>query len=175
MEHKRKRRPLANCIPGTHSDDEEEIPRVATPQPQERTPKFHWTPTLKQAFREELEKLVILDYIMRNTDRGLDNWMIKIDWKTEEVNIVVEPPKTNGTSQNEDLPHRPMSVSPRPESNTSRPYRRYEAMESRSGTPSNAHENHPSITIGAIDNSLSWPWKHPDAVCTFHPAICPSY
>jgi len=28
-------------------------------------------------FRQQLEKLVILDYIMRNTDRGLDNWMIR--------------------------------------------------------------------------------------------------
>ena len=28
-------------------------------------------------FREEIEKLVILDYLMRNTDRGLDNFMIK--------------------------------------------------------------------------------------------------
>ena len=33
-----------------------------------------------QQFQEELEKLVILDYLMRNTDRGLDNWMIKLEW-----------------------------------------------------------------------------------------------
>jgi hypothetical protein len=26
-------------------------------------------------------------------------------------------------------------------------------------------EQQASIQIGAIDNSLSWPWKHPDAVC----------
>lgn len=166
MERKRKRRPLTNCIPGgAQSDDEDEIPRVASPMPQEQTPKFHWTPTIKQAFREELEKLVILDYIMRNTDRGLDNWMIKIDYKLEEVSIVAEPPKSNGSMQPGDNSLRPVSVSPRPESNTSRPYRRYEAMESRSGTPSNAHDQpQPSISLGAIDNSLSWPWKHPDAV-----------
>jgi len=164
--HKRKRRPLTNCIPGgAQSDDEEELPRVPSPMPQEQAPKFHWTPPLKQAFREELEKLVILDYIMRNTDRGLDNWMIKIDWKTEEVSIVAEPPKSNGSMMPGDAGPRPVSVSPRPESNTSRPYRRYEAMESRSGTPSNATDQpQPSISIGAIDNSLSWPWKHPDAV-----------
>jgi hypothetical protein len=28
---------------------------------------FLWTDALQQSFREELEKLVILDYIMRNT------------------------------------------------------------------------------------------------------------
>lgn len=39
---------------------------------------FHWNNyTLKQ-FRLQLEKLIILDYIMRNTDRGLDNWMVKV-------------------------------------------------------------------------------------------------
>jgi phosphatidylinositol 4-kinase type 2 len=26
----------------------------------------------------------------------------------------------------------------------------------------------PAVTIGAIDNSLSWPWKHPDAVSNTH-------
>ncbi|KAJ9614240.1 Phosphatidylinositol 4-kinase LSB6 [Cladophialophora chaetospira] len=173
MEHKRKRRPLRNCLPGGRgSDDEdEEAPRVVSPPPIEDTPKFRWTPVIRQAFREELEKLVILDYIMRNTDRGLDNWMIKIDWKTEEVSIVAEPPKPNGTTENGDVHLRPEAspgINPqRPESNTSRPYRRYEAMESRSGTPSNAHEPQCSITLGAIDNSLSWPWKHPDAWRSF--------
>lgn len=42
---------------------------------------FQWTPQVIQQFREELEKLVILDYIMRNTDRGLDNWMIQLTWQ----------------------------------------------------------------------------------------------
>lgn len=41
---------------------------------------FQWTLEVLQQFREEIEKLVILDYIMRNTDRGLDNWMIKLEW-----------------------------------------------------------------------------------------------
>lgn len=42
---------------------------------------FRWSKEGLLQFREELEKLVILDYIMRNTDRGLDNWMIKVIWK----------------------------------------------------------------------------------------------
>jgi phosphatidylinositol 4-kinase type 2 len=174
MEHTRKRRPLTHCIPGGRESDneDEEAPRVVSPPPSEETPRFHWTPTIRQAFREQLEKLVILDYIMRNTDRGLDNWMIKIDWKTEEVQLVAEPPKPNGNAESGDGNLRPQAspnINPqRPESNTSRPYRRYEAMESRSGTPSNAPpEQHCDITLGAIDNSLSWPWKHPDAWRSF--------
>ncbi|OBA24462.1 hypothetical protein METBIDRAFT_10599 [Metschnikowia bicuspidata var. bicuspidata NRRL YB-4993] len=43
-------------------------------------PEFFWSKALICQFQDELEKLVILDYIMRNTDRGTDNWMIKIDW-----------------------------------------------------------------------------------------------
>lgn len=48
-------------------------------------PVFEWTEEVLQQFREELEKLVILDYIMRNTDRGLDNWMIRVEWETVVV------------------------------------------------------------------------------------------
>ncbi|KAK4948625.1 Phosphatidylinositol 4-kinase LSB6 [Elasticomyces elasticus] len=169
MENKKKRRPLANCMPSVGQSDDEEPVRIQSPLPQEQAPKFSWTPTIKQAFREELEKLVILDYIMRNTDRGLDNWMIKIDWKHEEVSIVVEPPKMSGFSEGVDAALRQASLSPRPESNTSRPYRRPEAMESRSATPllGGKEDAQCAISIGAIDNSLSWPWKHPDAWRSF--------
>lgn len=166
MEHKRKRRPLANCIPGGQvSDDEDEAPpQIQSPSPQEPY-RFTWTPKLKLSFREELEKLVILDYIMRNTDRGLDNWMIRIDQKTEEVTMVAEPPQANGTLSAGSSTPRATSPGQRTESNTSRPYRRYEAMEtsSRSGTPVLAEHPTATVKLGAIDNSLSWPWKHPDA------------
>ena len=130
--------------------------------------QFHWTDNIKQSFREELEKLVVLDYIMRNTDRGLDNWMIKIDWHTETVSLISEPPKLDAAAEEPDPSAQPPSTSAhQPISNETAPYRRQEAMAavSRSGTPSNAgNTNSPSISLGAIDNSLSWPWKHPDAV-----------
>ena len=34
---------------------------------------------VKKAFQLQFEKLVVLDYIIRNTDRGNDNWLIKYD------------------------------------------------------------------------------------------------
>ena len=37
-----------------------------------------------QNFQVQFDKLVILDYIIRNTDRGNDNWLIKIDLSSEE-------------------------------------------------------------------------------------------
>ncbi|SMQ54449.1 unnamed protein product [Zymoseptoria tritici ST99CH_3D1] len=101
-----------------------------------RRPTEYWTEELQQSFREELEKLVILDYIMRNTDRGTDNWMIRVD-KGGNVSIVKEPPSDGQDGYN----------------------RREDTM-----TPVPAKDGGGSIPrIGAIDNSLSWPWKHPDA------------
>ncbi|KAF0485592.1 phosphatidylinositol 4-kinase type II subunit alpha [Gigaspora margarita] len=55
--------------------------------------RFSWTPELQLQFREQFEKLVILDYLMRNTDRGLDNWMIKYCEKDENDCTIITPPK----------------------------------------------------------------------------------
>ena len=173
---KRKRPLLDACKPtGAQSDDEEERPRVLSPElPDGNVNRpFQWTDKIRQSFREELEKLVILDYIMRNTDRGLDNWMIKVDYHTEEVAIVSRPPKMNGSTEDSDdgPTARPVPVNlDKSSRGGSQPYRKNEAMSatSRSSTPLNADSNAPAISLGAIDNSLSWPWKHPDAVSFFH-------
>ncbi|KAF1942219.1 hypothetical protein EJ02DRAFT_465901 [Clathrospora elynae] len=155
---KKKRRWAEDCRPsGQQSDNEDDDGRGTTDPPQRRG---FWTPTLQQSFREQLEKLVILDYIMRNTDRGLDNWMIKIDTKTQAATIVAEPPKTNGDLGEDDQP----SDYTRQSMEGLDPYGRREPMStaSRSNTPMQSGPT-PTVTIGAIDNSLSWPWKHPDA------------
>lgn len=34
-------------------------------------------PQLERPFQLQFERLVVLDYIIRNTDRGNDNWLIK--------------------------------------------------------------------------------------------------
>lgn len=143
---KRQRKPWDNsCRPGRasaapgatgeyDSDDEEE----GMSGSQNRAANEYWSPELQQSFREELEKLVILDYVMRNTDRGTDNWMIRIDKEKNRATIVKEPPQKNGDGYN----RRNESMTPVPDAN---------------GDDSSIPR------IGAIDNSLSWPWKHPDA------------
>lgn len=181
---KKKKRPWNEaCRPsGVPSDDEDEDEQeeygngqAASPPPRERSAErpFQWTDTLKQSFREELEKLVILDYIMRNTDRGLDNWMIRIDTDTEEVSIVAEPPKPDQREPHDDShmpPARPVSANSDRLAATAHAYKRREPMVavSRTGTPLNAPEAPVRVKLGAIDNSLSWPWKHPDAVSLCH-------
>lgn len=127
---------------------------------------FSWTDPLKQAFREELEKLVILDYVMRNTDRGLDNWMVRVDKAKQEVSIVAEPPQMNGHASQRPIPITKTNSEGNMNPSTS-PYKRQEAMSAVSSSPTSSDSGKgASISIGAIDNSLSWPWKHPDAVST---------
>ncbi|KAI9684346.1 MAG: phosphatidyl inositol kinase [Trizodia sp. TS-e1964] len=172
----RRRRTRAwneTCRPtGVASDDEQDdAPSDAgSPMPdvvQER--RFFWTDALQQSFREELEKLVILDYIMRNTDRGLDNWMIRVDWDTQSVSIVSEAPQMNAVSGGDAAPQ-PLARSQLDGIGMSdlNPYRLQEPMAatSRSATPLGTTKG-TTMVIGAIDNSLSWPWKHPDAWRSF--------
>ncbi|KAF2800956.1 phosphatidylinositol 4-kinase-like protein type II subunit alpha [Melanomma pulvis-pyrius CBS 109.77] len=160
-QRRKKRRWAEECRPsGPQSDrEDEEDSRPGTGDLAQRRSVF-WTDGLQQSFREQLEKLVILDYIMRNTDRGLDNWMIKIDQKTQKATIVAEPPQLDGETDGEDGPSEYTKHS-MPELD---PYRRQEPMRatSRSTTPM-PNAPTPSVSLGAIDNSLSWPWKHPDA------------
>ena len=128
--------------------------------------RFVWTDAIKQSFREELEKLVILDYIMRNTDRGLDNWMVKVDQENQEVSIVSEPPKMKRDGEERPVPMTRGHSEATRTSGTS-PYKNQEAMSAKSAigaAPDFDSGRSASISLGAIDNSLSWPWKHPDAV-----------
>ncbi|CAO1616106.1 unnamed protein product [Parajaminaea phylloscopi] len=71
---------------------------------------FLWTPELIQSFRLELEKLVVFDYLLRNTDRGFDNFMVR------------------------------------------------HVQASANG------QDGGRLVLGAIDNSLAWPLKHPDGI-----------
>ena len=163
------------CRPGSAASDDDqdvrsEVRSMNGPDGAEtRERRFTWTENIRQSFREELEKLVILDYIMRNTDRGLDNWMVRVDVESQEVSIVSEPPKLNGHVDEHPVPLK-IPNSERSRKPSTSPYRRQEAMStnSRSGTPSSGGGQEASISIGAIDNSLSWPWKHPDAVGQLH-------
>ncbi|KAJ3484716.1 hypothetical protein NLI96_g5455 [Meripilus lineatus] len=124
---------------------------------------FYWSPALQDNFREELEKLVILDYLMLNTDRGADNYMIKYCQSDHGKSLVDVAPSRNSriemplmtelrrtTSGNGGVPQ----MIPGP-ANMS--------LNSRSGTPSVQlpYTRQPHVHIAAIDNSLSFPHEHP--------------
>lgn len=59
--------------PPTHDDDT--LPMLSHDH---HSQKKIWSIFRQRQFRLELEKLILFDYLIRNTDRGLDNWMIKI-------------------------------------------------------------------------------------------------
>ena len=167
----RKKPWTETCRPGSAASDDEQDTRSevrslnGSDDTDARDRRFVWTENLKESFHEELEKLVILDYIMRNTDRGLDNWMIRVNQQSQEVYIVSEAPKMNGNIDGYPSPVKEHSDKPRKVSTS--PYKRQEAMSAngRPATPSSSEgKQNTSISVGAIDNSLSWPWKHPDAV-----------
>lgn len=128
-------RPATATTDGYNTDDEEDDAANGG-----QTQAF-WTEELQQSFREELEKLVILDYVMRNTDRGSDNWMIRIDRDTNTATIVKESPKQPNGEDGYSRRDENMNTSPSP------------TGKRETAVP----------RLGAIDNSLSWPWKHPDA------------
>ncbi|KAK5128176.1 hypothetical protein LTR08_004080 [Meristemomyces frigidus] len=146
---RKKRRWAENCRPGsapTVDDESEDEEDGLTSREQSRRGHEFWSDELQQSFREELEKLVILDYVMRNTDRGTDNWMIRIDRETNKAQLVVDPPKENDESGKANGSANGYS-------------RRSENMTTSAARRKDTATPH----IGAIDNSLSWPWKHPDA------------
>ncbi|KAK3074773.1 Phosphatidylinositol 4-kinase LSB6 [Teratosphaeriaceae sp. CCFEE 6253] len=148
---KRRRRWAEGCRPGTEVETDEEETMGFASRGTSRGREEFWTEALQQSFREELEKLVILDYVMRNTDRGTDNWMIRIDKHTQSARLVMEPPKSDGRTDGESggKPHADTDGYLRP-------------TDSMTTSPSPAAET-ATCHVGAIDNSLSWPWKHPDA------------
>lgn len=112
--------------------------------------------------RSCLFRLVILDYLMLNTDRGLDNFMIKC-CDIDHEKAPVDSPPTN--TLRVDTPQ--MSEIRKPSATTSGVVVPPTATPSMSAlgtkgsgtsTPSRRQSH---IHIAAIDNSLSFPHEHP--------------
>ncbi|XP_063901192.1 phosphatidylinositol 4-kinase type 2-beta-like [Zophobas morio] len=89
---------------------------------------FSLNTSLKAQFIEEFQKLTILDYIIRNTDRGNDNWLVKIYEEPEVLNNNDHNDNDNNNNNN---------------NNTNTKACQF-------------------VRIAAIDNGLSFPYKHPD-------------
>ncbi|KAJ3845446.1 phosphatidylinositol 3 and 4-kinase-domain-containing protein [Lentinula raphanica] len=110
---------------------------------------FYWTPSLQRSFREELEKWI--DYLMLNTDRGADNYMIKYcEGEVEKQLIDVAPSRST-----REMP--PMSELRRSDS----PHLTANMKRNPSLSETGDYIRQPHIHIAAIDNSLSFPHEHP--------------
>lgn len=111
---------------------------------------------MAQKFQMQFERLVVLDYIIRNTDRGNDNWLIQYDTPT----TVSTNGSLNGSTNsiNNNFITLPTTV----HSNGS--------LRNGNATSISRHEiddwnmvEIPEIRIAAIDNGLAFPFKHPDS------------
>ncbi|SCZ87958.1 BZ3500_MvSof-1268-A1-R1_Chr2-1g04091 [Microbotryum saponariae] len=137
---------------------------------------FKWTEEMLESFREELEKLVILDFIIRNTDRGLDNFMIKPclcaeegreerSWgKKQEGMLGVHGSRTKAMAPTTEPPS---AQPPMTEINARNRRKSHVANQggtaslSESETEAAATVTRPHLHIAAIDNSLAFPHMHP--------------
>ncbi|CCA67572.1 related to LSB6-LAs17 Binding protein [Serendipita indica DSM 11827] len=138
------------------TDEEVEDEQARTMYEMPESTDFYWSLALQQDFRLELEKLVILDYIIRNTDRGSDNYMIKYCNQSHERSIVDQAPSRTTTpvyTSQDPMKAEPTlrttpllipSQEPPPATSTTEP-----------------NYSRPHMHIAAIDNSLSFPHEHP--------------
>lgn len=93
-------------------------------------------------FQFQFERLVVLDYIIRNTDRGNDNWLIQY-----------KPAKTPDNLQDNN------QKSPTNDSRSNEP----NSSRDISGSVDAVEESKAVIEVAAIDNGLAFPFKHPDS------------
>ncbi|KAG6842078.1 hypothetical protein C0991_002732 [Blastosporella zonata] len=122
---------------------------------------FYWSQVLQKSFREELEKLVILDYLMLNTDRGADNYMIKYCEGDHEKSLVDVAPSRSARKEMPIMSElRREASSSAPSMTTSSPYFA-SPMPSEHSLQTTDYTRTPHIHIAAIDNSLSFPHEHP--------------
>lgn len=89
---------------------------------------------LSKDFQSQFERMVVLDYIIRNTDRGNDNWMIKYT-RPEDVPETPTSPGTSKGATSKEKGKQQITVRPKKA----------------------------EISIAAIDNGLAFPFKHPDS------------
>lgn len=109
---------------------------------------------LAQKFQLQFERLVVLDYIIRNTDRGNDNWLIKYD----QPSVHASSGSLNGSANTANNNF----ITANLHANG--------IHHSVSAASISRHENDdwslvelPEIQIAAIDNGLAFPFKHPDS------------
>ncbi|XP_017965646.1 phosphatidylinositol 4-kinase type 2-beta isoform X2 [Drosophila navojoa] len=151
----------------------------------------HLSPALAKSFQLQFERLVVLDYIIRNTDRGNDNWLIKYVAPKVLGSVGGTGGKTMSRAKkfvpgqtivdlNEPSIAAPINNASRIEAGGSPAPTSMGVAESAIGghTSNTSSEDEtnknpkdpewnmveaPQIRIAAIDNGLAFPFKHPDS------------
>uniref|UniRef100_A0A1I7SZH9 Phosphatidylinositol 4-kinase type 2 n=1 Tax=Caenorhabditis tropicalis TaxID=1561998 RepID=A0A1I7SZH9_9PELO len=119
-------------------------------------------PVTQREFQFLFEKLVALDYIIRNTDRGSDNWLIK---------YILADVIDRAPVHNNDVPCDPANAKPQVPGDE----KLIDLVDSETISDGTAHIEDPApaevewadvsiptVDVAAIDNGLAFPFKHPD-------------
>ncbi|XP_017785388.1 PREDICTED: phosphatidylinositol 4-kinase type 2-alpha isoform X2 [Nicrophorus vespilloides] len=115
---------------------------------------------MAQKFQLQFERLVVLDYIIRNTDRGNDNWLIKYDQPQ-----IVTTTTNNGGGAATTGAVRGGAVATQVglHGNTNGSLKNISRHVDLVDTTDWNLVQLPQIRIAAIDNGLAFPYKHPDS------------
>ncbi|KAJ1569236.1 phosphatidyl inositol kinase, partial [Nowakowskiella sp. JEL0078] len=127
----------------------------------------NWSELTKKQFQWGFERLVIIDYLIRNTDRGMDNWMVRYSPESEKLTL-----SEDQNSVKIDIPEQTSGVSTYLNSGCPSPQQtNKEASLSSTSKATNSTETEyvlrrygpePNIRVAGIDNGLAFPFKHPD-------------
>ncbi|KAJ9578742.1 hypothetical protein L9F63_005031, partial [Diploptera punctata] len=96
---------------------------------------------VQRDFQLKFERLVVLDYIIRNTDRGNDNWLIRYDQPNIHTLVLVTIVTIISCFHDCQFFLSPLMMK----------YEDWNLVQM------------PEISIAAIDNGLAFPFKHPDS------------
>ncbi|UJR27661.1 hypothetical protein I4U23_008941 [Adineta vaga] len=108
-------------------------------------------------FQRQFERLVVLDYIIRNTDRNNGNWLVKYEVKTNnERDILLHALSSPQLQAEEQIESDIIGVGEG--DHITNPITTNEMTNTRSTV---------DIRIAAIDNGLAFPFKHPDEWRTY--------
>ena len=109
------------------------------------------------SFQHQFEALVCLDYIIRNTDRGMDNWLIQYVLSALWTHVLLR--HRGGVRKPQGLRRALLA----------RRVFRSDIGHIAEGGHLNFRRytdpgdgGAPTMKVAAIDNGLAFPWKHPD-------------
>lgn len=110
----------------------------------------------------EADSSLQLDYLMRNTDRGADNYMIKCCEGEVDKSLVAVAPAPSGTLQMPIVNELRNKEGGEPGQTLGMSYANV-SEQTITGTPvsTQSYIRQPHVHIAAIDNSLAFPHEHP--------------
>lgn len=111
-------------------------------------------------FQHQFERLVVLDYIIRNTDRGNDNWLIQYEKKQKDEKEESPTVSTNTSTPSTALLKESSQTDLNEIASTNEP----DVSQNETSEPK---EPMSTLNIAAIDNGLAFPFKHPDEWRTY--------